>query len=85
MCRSHIPLLHTKKGKKENLYLKAVTMINTVTGWFKITKYDYKYAISIVNLVDNMWLARYPRPTEIMYDQGSELIIHEFIKYLIEE
>ena len=31
-----------------------------------------------------MWLTRYPRPTEIMHDQGSEFIRHEFIKSLIE-
>ena len=28
---------------------------------------------------------RYPRPIEIMYDQGTEFIGHEFIKSLIEE
>ena len=31
-----------------------------------------------------MWLSRYPRPIEIMYDKGKEFIGHEFIKYLIE-
>ena len=29
-------------------------------------------------------MSRYPRPIEIMYDQGSEFISHEFRKYLIE-
>ena len=40
--------------------------------------------LSIVNLVETTWLTRYPRPTEIMYDQGSEFIGPDFIKYLIE-
>ena len=26
-----------------------------------------------------LWLARYPNPEEIKYDQGSEFIGHEFI------
>ena len=60
-------------------------MIYPVTGWFKITQYDDKIAITISNLVLNTWLTRYPRPMEITYDQGSELIGHEFIKSLIEK
>ena len=41
-----------RKGQKENLNLKAVTMIFPVTRWFKITQYDNKRAIPIVNLVE---------------------------------
>ena len=37
------------------------------------------------NLVESMWLPRYPRKMEIMYDQGSVYIGHEFRKYLIEK
>ena len=37
-------------------------MINPVTGWCEIAQYDDKIAMSIVNLVENMWLSRYPRP-----------------------
>ena len=46
-------------------------MIYLVTGWFEIAKYEDKRAISIVNLVKTTWLSRYPRPIEIMYDQGK--------------
>ena len=59
-------------------------MIDTVTGWFKITQYDDKIAISIANLVETAWLTRYPKPTKITYEQGSEFIGHEFRKFLIE-
>ena len=37
-----------------------------------------------MNLVETIWLTIYPRPMEITYDQGSEFISHEFIKYQIE-
>ena len=59
-------------------------MIDPVTGWFEITQYDSKRVISIANLVKTMWSTRYPIPMEITHDQGSELIGHEFKKYLIE-
>ena len=60
-------------------------MIDPVTGWFEITQCDDKIAILITNLVETMWLSRYPRLMETTYDQGSEFIVHEFIKSLIEK
>ena len=45
---------------------------------------DEKRVISIANLVETMWLTRYPIPMEITYDQGSEIIVHDFRKSLIE-
>ena len=51
-----------RNGNKENLDLKSVTMIDPITGWFKITQYDDKHKISIVNLVETTWLTRYTRP-----------------------
>ena len=58
-------------------------MIDPVIGRFKITQYNKKRSISISNLVETTQLTRYPVPTEIAYDQGSELIGHGFIKSLI--
>ena len=46
-------------------------MIDPVTGWLEITQYYDKIAITITNLVETMWLTRYLKPMEIMYDQGS--------------
>ena len=60
-------------------------MIDPATGWIKITQYDNKIAITITNLVETTLLTRYPRPMEVMYDQGSEIIGHEFIKPLIQK
>ena len=58
-------------------------MLDPVTGWFEVLRYDDKRAITIANLVETTWLSRYPRPIEIAYDQGKYLIGHEFRKYLI--
>ena len=46
-------------------------MNNIVTVWFEVERYDGKRAITIVNLVETTWMSRYPRPIEIMYDQGK--------------
>ena len=46
-------------------------MIDTVTRWFEIAQYKYKRVILIVNLVETTWISIYPRPIEIMYDQGK--------------
>ena len=53
-------------------------MIYPVTGWFKITQYSNMRAISTANLVETTWMSRYPRPMEIMYEEGKECIGHEF-------
>ena len=78
------PYVIRRNSKKEKLHLKAVTVNNTVTGWFKIAKYEDKRAISIANLIETLRLSRWPKPIEIMYNQGKELIDHEIRKSLIE-
>ena len=73
-----------RKGKKDNLHIKSVTMINHVTGLFEVVWCDDKRAITIANLVESMWLYRYPIPIEITYDQGKEFIGTEFRKSILE-
>ena len=57
--------------------------IYPVKGCSKITQYNNKRVISMENLVETMWMSRYPRQTEITYDQKSGFG-HEFTKHLIE-
>ena len=40
--------------------------------------------MEIKNLVETTWLYRYPWPSEITYDRGSELLGHEFKNTLSE-
>ena len=46
-------------------------MMDPVTGWFGITKYNDKRAMTIENLVETTWLVRYTWTVEIMYDRGG--------------
>jgi hypothetical protein len=41
------------------------------TGWFEIVKATNKSATSIQDLFHNTWLACYPRPQLIVFDNGS--------------
>jgi hypothetical protein len=50
-------------------------MIDLATGWFEIVKATNKSATSIQDLFHNTWLARYPQPQFIGFDNG---IIGEF-------
>lgn len=62
------------KPKKVDLELIAMTFIDPATGWFEIAEVPAKDKSSarISNLFDDVWLARYPRPKEVIFDNGSE-------------
>jgi hypothetical protein len=47
-------------------------MIDPATGWFEIVKATNKSATSIQDLFHNTWLARYPRPQFVVFDNGCE-------------
>mgnify|MGYP003536199076 CR=1 FL=1 len=60
-------------GKKENLVeLHCLTMIDPATGWFEIIEIPNRKADHVVNYLEFAWLTRYPWPTEIIMDRGSE-------------
>ena len=46
--------LRNKKKGQENLHLKSVTMIDQVTGLFKIARYEDKIALLITDLVETI-------------------------------
>jgi len=69
-----------KKQQKDdnNLICRCVTMIDPATGWFEIHEYEDKRSISVAEIVEQQWLMRYPWPTQITFDRGSEFIGQEF-------
>ena len=50
-------------------------MVGPITVWFEVVQYDDKRAITIANLVETMWLDKYPIAIKITYDQGGPYII----------
>ena len=53
-------------------------MIDPATGWFEIHQYDDKRSITVANITEQEWFSRYPWPTQITFDRGSEFIGKDF-------
>ena len=85
LCADLIDLYNILRKRKESLIPKAVTRINPIIGWSKVTKYDDKKAMAIAYLVETKWLSRYPCPSESTYDRGSDFLGHDFKNALIKE
>ncbi len=49
-------------------------MIDPATGWFEMVEIHDKTAVNIAEKVQQTWLTRYPRPSEIIYDKGTEFM-----------
>ena len=62
----------------EDLICRCVTMIDPATGWFEIQQYDDKKSITVANIVEQEWFTRYPWPTQVTFDRGSEFIGQDF-------
>jgi len=74
--------------KEKEFHLTCMTMIDPVTGWFEIVEVPNfiiediknkqfretidKTSARISRLFDQVWLSRYPRPREVIFDNGSE-------------
>ena len=60
------------KTPTQKLELRAFTMIDPTTGWFEVKDISEPSAEACQNVFDDVWIARYPRPQYIGFDNGSE-------------
>src|SRR5687768_10056872 len=60
-------------------------MIDPASGWFEIHQYDNKRSITVTNIEEQEWFSRYPWPTQVTYDRGSEFIGKDFQKMLVQD
>jgi transposase InsO family protein len=54
------------------LTLWALTMIDPATGWFEMVEIKTKQADVVANKIEQAWLSRYPWPSKVISDKGSE-------------
>jgi hypothetical protein len=47
-------------------------MIDPATGWFEIHEIPTKSADVVANVLEQAWLSRYPWPSKLILDRGSE-------------
>ena len=59
-------------------------MIDPATGWFELKDINQKTADTVANTVEQTWLTRYPWPTTITYDRGTEFMA-EFAQMITNE
>ena len=64
----------SNKVKNKDIILHAVTMIDPATGWFEIAEISNKESHTVAETVEQVWLSRYPWPTQIILDRGSEFM-----------
>ena len=74
LCVDLIGPYTIKRKGKASLNLWCVTMIDPATGWFEVKQIKDKQAITVANIVEHTWLSRYPWPTQITYDCGTEFL-----------
>ena len=63
---------YTVKTPTGEFSLRAMTMIDPTTGWFEVKDISSATADTCMSAFDDTWLARYPRPQIIGYDNGNE-------------
>ena len=61
------------KGKQQAI-LHCMTMIDPATGWFEICEVPGTKADIIANLLEQVWLSRYPWPETVICDRGKEFM-----------
>ena len=64
--------IERKNKTKKPLTLWALKLIDPATGWFEMREMKTKSADSVANVLEQAWLTRYPWPTRMIFDRGSE-------------
>ena len=62
----------TKNGK--TVYLQAVIMMDTATGWIEICTGHSARANLVSYIVELAWLTRYPLPSKVIVECGNEIL-----------
>ncbi len=85
MCIDLIGPYKIRRKGQDDLICRCVTMIDPATGWFEIHEYDDKRSITVANIAEQEWFCRYPWPTQVTFDRGSEFIGKDFQKMIKED
>ncbi|KAG7361664.1 reverse transcriptase RNA-dependent DNA polymerase [Nitzschia inconspicua] len=62
----------------KNLTFSALTIIDMVTNLVEVVRIDNKTAAHVAMHFENSWLSKYPRPLNVIHDQGGEFIGEDF-------
>jgi transposase InsO family protein len=65
------------------LNIQALTIIDIASTLSEVVRIEDKSSNHILNLFENNWLARYPRPVRVIFDQGGEFVGRPFQAMLL--
>jgi hypothetical protein len=71
-----------QEGKKKQIHLRVLTMIDPATSYFDITQIENVTAETTALAFDRTWLSRFPRPFRCLHDSGNEFVGKEFQQLL---
>ena len=74
LCVDLIGPYKIPRNNKPDLCLWCVTMIDPATGWFEMKQIETKRADIVANVVEQTWFTRYPWPTQVILDRGTEFM-----------
>ena len=74
LCVDLIGPYKIKQRNGKDAVLWCLTMIDPATGWFEIIECPDKEAATIADLVELVWLTRYPWPDVLNFDKGKEFL-----------
>ena len=74
LCIDLISPYQFKQPNNQTETLHALTMIDPATGWFDMTAIKTKSADIIANKIEETWLSKYPWPSKIVLDRGTEFM-----------
>ena len=60
----------------------GITMIDQATRWLEVAVQPNKESLTTAESFDREWLCRYPRPRQVVHDQGLEFTGEEFQELL---
>jgi hypothetical protein len=73
-----------KDGQIKTRYnIHVLTMVDACTNWTELSLIPTANSKTVAKQFDINWLCRYPRPTEVGYDNGKEFIGEEFQELLV--
>ena len=72
----------TVRTRDQHFKLTALSIVDCCTNWVELQLINNKSSEEVALVFDRTWLNRYPRPVEVIHDNGSEFIGAEFQELL---
>ena len=78
------PYKFKQPNSKKDVDLWCATMIDPATGWIEIAEIPDKRADTVADVIERTWFNRYPWPTQVVMDRGSEFMA-EFSEMVVRD